>query len=123
MKFVSRRSAWRNVKKRLFPKLQKVAALSDVILYEDDHILVLNKPSGTAVHGGSGLSFGVIEGLRALRPEARFLELVHRLDRDTSGVLLVAKNVLRCVLCTNNCVRKGCRKTIWRWCAASGSRM
>ena len=68
------------------PKLQKVAALSDVILYEDDHILVLNKPSGTAVHGGSGLSFGVIEGLRALRPEARFLELVHRLDRDTSGV-------------------------------------
>ena len=73
------------------PKLQKVAALSDVILYEDDHILVLNKPSGTAVHGGSGLSFGVIEGLRALRPEARFLELVHRLDRDTSGVLLVAK--------------------------------
>ncbi len=52
---------------------------------------VLNKPSGTAVHGGSGLSFGVIEGLRALRPEARFPELVHRLDRDTSGVLLVAK--------------------------------
>ena len=76
------------------PKLQKVAALSDVILYEDDHILVLNKPSGTAVHGGSGLSFGVIEGLRALRPEARFLELVHRLDRDTSGVLLVAKDYL-----------------------------
>lgn len=49
------------------PHLQKVAALADVILYEDDHILVLNKPSGTAVHGGSGLSFGVIEGLRALR--------------------------------------------------------
>lgn len=73
------------------PHLQKVAALADVILYEDDHITVLNKPSGTAVHGGSGLSFGVIEGLRALRPEARFLELVHRLDRDTSGVLLVAK--------------------------------
>lgn len=68
-----------------------MSALADVILYEDDHILVLNKPSGTAVHGGSGLSFGVIEGLRALRPEARFLELVHRLDRDTSGVLLVAK--------------------------------
>jgi 23S rRNA pseudouridine955/2504/2580 synthase len=73
------------------PHLQKVAALADAILYEDDHILVLNKPSGTAVHGGSGLSFGVIEGLRALRPEARFLELVHRLDRDTSGILLVAK--------------------------------
>ncbi|KQN56665.1 23S rRNA pseudouridine(955/2504/2580) synthase RluC [Erwinia sp. E602] len=73
------------------PKLAKVAALTAAILYEDDHILVLNKPSGTAVHGGSGLSFGVIEGLRALRPEARFLELVHRLDRDTSGILLVAK--------------------------------
>ncbi|WP_226569807.1 23S rRNA pseudouridine(955/2504/2580) synthase RluC [Mangrovibacter yixingensis] len=73
------------------PHLQKVAALTNAILYEDDHILILNKPSGTAVHGGSGLSFGVIEGLRALRPEARFLELVHRLDRDTSGVLLVAK--------------------------------
>lgn len=73
------------------PHLQKVAALTDAILYEDEHILVLNKPSGTAVHGGSGLSFGVIEGLRALRPEARFLELVHRLDRDTSGILLVAK--------------------------------
>ncbi|EJD6044117.1 23S rRNA pseudouridine(955/2504/2580) synthase RluC [Providencia rettgeri] len=72
-------------------KLGKVAALADCILFEDDYILVLNKPSGTAVHGGSGLSFGVIEGLRALRPEARFLELVHRLDRDTSGILLVAK--------------------------------
>ncbi|MFC3395267.1 23S rRNA pseudouridine(955/2504/2580) synthase RluC [Brenneria rubrifaciens] len=71
--------------------LGKVAALVDCIIYEDDHLMVLNKPSGTAVHGGSGLSFGVIEGLRALRPEARFLELVHRLDRDTSGVLLVAK--------------------------------
>ena len=51
----------------------------------------MNKPSGIAVHGGSGLNFGVIEALRALRPEARFLELVHRLDRDTSGILLVAK--------------------------------
>lgn len=91
------------------PHLQKVAALADVILYEDDHILVLNKPSGTAVHGGSGLSFGVIEGLRALRPEARFLELVHRLDRDTSGVLLVAKNARRCVLCMSNYVKKGCK--------------
>ncbi|TKI07693.1 23S rRNA pseudouridine(955/2504/2580) synthase RluC [Martelella alba] len=71
--------------------LDKVAALDAAILYEDEHLLVLNKPSGTAVHGGSGLRFGVIEGLRALRPQARFLELVHRLDRDTSGVLLVAK--------------------------------
>ncbi len=72
-------------------KLNKVAELEDCILYEDDHLLVLNKPSGTAVHGGSGLKFGAIEGLRALRPQARFLELVHRIDRDTSGILLVAK--------------------------------
>ncbi len=67
--------------------------------------------------------FGVIEGLRALRPEARFLELVHRLDRDTSGVLLVAKSAQRCVRCTSNCAIKACRKIIWRWCAASGSRI
>src|SRR3712207_2999806 len=72
-------------------KLNKVAQLENQIIFEDDCLLVLNKPSGIAVHGGSGLSFGVIEGLRALRPEARFLELVHRLDRDTSGILLVAK--------------------------------
>ena len=72
-------------------KLNKVAELEHLIIYEDDHILVLNKPSGTAVHGGSGLKFGAIEALRALRPQSRFLELVHRIDRDTSGILLVAK--------------------------------
>ncbi|WP_439243436.1 23S rRNA pseudouridine(955/2504/2580) synthase RluC [Lonepinella sp. BR2474] len=72
-------------------KLNKVAQLESQIIFEDDCLLVINKPSGIAVHGGSGLSFGVIEGLRALRPEARFLELVHRIDRDTSGILLVAK--------------------------------
>ncbi len=67
------------------------------ILYEDKGLLVLNKPSGLAVHGGSGVSFGVIEALRALRPDARFLELAHRLDRDTSGCLVIAKkrSVLR----------------------------
>ncbi len=71
--------------------------LNDSILYEDEGLLVLNKPSGLAVHGGSGLAYGVIEGLRALRPEARFLELAHRLDRDTSGCLVIAKkrSVLR----------------------------
>ncbi len=72
-------------------KLNKVAELEHCIIYEDDHMLILNKPSGTAVHGGSGLKFGAIEALRALRPDARFLELVHRIDRDTSGILLVAK--------------------------------
>ena len=61
------------------------------ILYEDDYFLAIDKPAGTAVHGGSGVSFGVIEQLRMARPEARFLELVHRLDRETSGILLVAK--------------------------------
>ena len=65
--------------------------IQDCVIYRDNDIIVLNKPAGMAVHGGSGLSFGVIEGLRALRPEARFLELVHRLDRDTSGCLLIAK--------------------------------
>ncbi|QGM80060.1 23S rRNA pseudouridine(955/2504/2580) synthase RluC [Otariodibacter oris] len=72
-------------------KLNKVSELESQILYEDEVLLVINKPSGIAVHGGSGLSFGVIEALRALRPQARFLELVHRIDRDTSGILLVAK--------------------------------
>ena len=72
-------------------KLSSIQALAALILFEDDALIVLNKPAGMAVHGGSGLSFGVIEGLRALRPEARFLELVHRLDRDTSGCLLIAK--------------------------------
>ncbi len=61
------------------------------ILYEDGDLLVLNKPSGLAVHGGSGLHYGVIEALRELRPLARALELVHRLDRETSGCLLIAK--------------------------------
>lgn len=61
------------------------------VLYEDDALIVIDKPAGLAVHGGSGISFGLIEQLRAARPEAKFLELVHRLDRGTSGVLLVAK--------------------------------
>ncbi len=72
-------------------KLNKVSQLEKHIVFEDEVLLILNKPSGIAVHGGSGLNFGVIEALRALRPNARFLELVHRLDRDTSGILLVAK--------------------------------
>ncbi len=68
-----------------------LARLAAAVIYEDERLLVLDKPSGMAVHGGSGLSYGVIEGLRALRPQAPFLELVHRLDRDTSGCLMVAK--------------------------------
>lgn len=61
------------------------------IVFEDDALIAVNKPAGLAVHGGSGISHGLIESLRAARPDARFLELVHRLDRDTSGLLLVAK--------------------------------
>ncbi len=61
------------------------------ILWEDDALLVVNKPAGIAVHGGSGVSFGVIEALRRQRPQARFLELAHRLDRETSGLLLIGK--------------------------------
>jgi 23S rRNA pseudouridine955/2504/2580 synthase len=61
------------------------------VLYEDDDLLAIDKPAGLAVHGGSGIALGLIEALRAERPQAKFLELVHRLDRDTSGVLLVAK--------------------------------
>lgn len=65
--------------------------LDERLLYEDPGLWVLNKPSGLAVHGGSGLSFGLIECLRLLRPQERYLELVHRLDRDTSGCIMVAR--------------------------------
>lgn len=65
--------------------------LESCILYEDKDILAINKPAGLAVHGGSGLSYGVIEALRALRPKQSYLELAHRLDKPTSGCLLIAK--------------------------------
>ncbi len=73
------------------PSKQMQSRLNDTVIYEDDHMLVLNKPSGMAVHGGSGLSGGVIETLRLLRPEEARLELVHRLDRETSGCLMISK--------------------------------
>src|ERR1700753_4303269 len=73
------------------PSSGLLETLGKAIVHEDDNLLVLDKPAGVAVHGGSGVSFGAIEGLRALRP-GETLELVHRLDRDTSGVLLVARN-------------------------------
>lgn len=65
--------------------------LKKSIIYEDNELLVINKPAGIAVHGGSGLSLGVIEALRKIRTDLHYLELVHRLDRDTSGCLLLAK--------------------------------
>lgn len=73
------------------PNPTYLATLQQRILYEDESLLILNKPAGWAVHGGSGLPFGIIEALRVLRPELPFLELAHRLDRDTSGCLLLAK--------------------------------
>ncbi len=65
--------------------------LEDSILFENDGLLVINKPPGLAVHGGSGVSLGLIEVLRQMRPDARYLELIHRLDRDTSGCIMIAK--------------------------------
>jgi 23S rRNA pseudouridine955/2504/2580 synthase len=73
------------------PEQAHIPAVEFPIIYEDDALVVVNKPSGVAVHGGSGVSFGVIEQMRRARPQAKFLELVHRLDRETSGVLLLAK--------------------------------
>ena len=73
------------------PSVALQQSITDAVLFEDRDLLVINKPAGVAVHGGSGVSFGVIESLRAARPELLELELVHRLDRDTSGCLLLAK--------------------------------
>ena len=86
------------VSERVAEKAQDMAtaalaapARNFVVLFEDEHLLAIDKPAGVAVHGGSGVSFGVIEQLRMARPQAPFLELVHRLDRETSGILLLAK--------------------------------
>ncbi|MEZ5573136.1 MAG: 23S rRNA pseudouridine(955/2504/2580) synthase RluC [Halioglobus sp.] len=68
--------------------------LAHRIIYEDDRLIVMDKPAGLAVHGGSGLSFGLIECLRQMRPDSRYLELVHRLDRDTSGLIMLAKRAV-----------------------------
>lgn len=72
-------------------KLTNVQKLADSILFENEGVIVINKPARMSVHGGSGVDYGVIEALRALRPEARYLELAHRLDRETSGCLIIAK--------------------------------
>lgn len=73
------------------PDGNAVQRINERVVHEDARLLVLNKPAGMAVHGGSGISFGVIELLRRARPQAHYLELVHRLDRDTSGLLVIAK--------------------------------
>ncbi len=80
------------VSEKIAEKLENPAPAREFpVLFEDEYLLAIDKPAGVAVHGGSGVSFGVIEQLRQARPQARFLELVHRLDRDTSGILLLAK--------------------------------
>jgi 23S rRNA pseudouridine955/2504/2580 synthase len=76
---------------QVVPGSRVQGVMEDAIVFENDQMLVVNKPSGIAVHGGSGLDFGLIEVLRAARPQSKFLELVHRLDRDTSGLIMVAK--------------------------------
>ena len=98
-----------------------VPAAEFPVVYEDDAMLVVDKPAGVAVHGGSGVSFGVIEQLRAARPQAKFLELVHRLDRETSGLLMVARSATRCWPCMPCCARARARSTTWRWSKAIGS--
>ncbi len=75
----------------VFVSTGRIQALTDAIIFENDDIIVLNKPIGIAVHGGSGVDYGVIEAMRIARPHCRALELIHRLDRDTSGCLLLGK--------------------------------
>jgi 23S rRNA pseudouridine955/2504/2580 synthase len=80
------------ISEKVAEKLEQPAPAREFpILFEDEHLIAIDKPAGVAVHGGSGVSFGVIEQLRQARPGMKFLELVHRLDRETSGILLVAK--------------------------------
>lgn len=85
------RAAVKSEAPKSVPNNKLAKMIESAILYEDDCLLVVNKPSGMAVHGGSGISLGLIEALRLVRPKADFLELVHRLDRDTSGCVMIAK--------------------------------
>lgn len=97
------------------PKLAKVAALDGAILFEDDHLLVLNKPSGTAVHGGSGLGFGVIEGLRRCGPMRDSWNWCTGLTAIHPVFCWWRKSALLCVRFTNSSVRKECKRIIWHW--------
>lgn len=92
-------------KKPYGPPVGVLAQLESSILYEDTHLMVLNKPAGLAVHGGSGLNFGLIEALRQSRPNEKRLELVHRLDRDTSGCIMVAKK-RQALIALHRCLRE-----------------
>eukprot|EP00487_Bulimina_marginata_P009307 TRINITY_DN368_c0_g2_i1.p1 TRINITY_DN368_c0_g2~~TRINITY_DN368_c0_g2_i1.p1 ORF type:complete len:221 (-),score=21.94 TRINITY_DN368_c0_g2_i1:183-845(-) len=109
-------------KEEFVPKnLDVISRLEDAILYEDKYLIVINKPSGMAVHGGSGLSYGLIEAMRTLRPEERSLELVHRLDRDTSGCLLISKKTLSIKKVSMiSYVKKPWKKIIGHWYLVNG---
>ena len=88
------------------------------VVFEDDHLIAIAKPAGVAVHGGSGVSFGVIEQLRQARPQARFLELVHRLDKETSGLLLIAKKRAALVALQDQLRQRGNEKVMVKTYAA-----
>lgn len=88
------------------PSNKLTKALESAICYEDQELLIINKPAGLAVHGGSGISLGLIEALRAMRPEASFLELAHRLDRDTSGCVMIAKS-RKMLIYLHDCLKSG----------------
>ncbi len=88
------------------------------VVFEDEHLLAIDKPAGVAVHGGSGESFGVIEQLRRARPKAEFLELVHRLDKETSGLLLIAKSRQALVTLQNDLRSKNPQRAIGKTYAA-----
>lgn len=88
------------------PGTELTRVLNNAVLFEDEQLLILNKPSGLAVHGGSGQVVGLIEAMRAIRPQQKFLDLVHRLDRDTSGVLILAKRRAALVE-LHRCLRDG----------------
>ena len=85
------KSSSKQSKKVVSIKPEQKVLVEDAVIYEDDALIAINKPSGLAVHGGSGLNFGLIELLRNSRPEAKFLELIHRIDKETSGIILIAK--------------------------------
>jgi 23S rRNA pseudouridine955/2504/2580 synthase len=104
------------------PDAAAVPAREFPLLFEDEHLLAIDKPAGVAVHGGSGVSFGVIEQLRRARPEARFLELVHRLDKETSGVLLLAKKRSALTALQDQFRQRGTAKVYAALVAAPGRR-
>lgn len=102
--------------KTVFVGSRVLAELQNSILYEDDQLLIVNKPSGIAVHGGSGLSLGMIEGFRKLRTDLTYLELVHRLDKETSGCLMLAKKRSALRSLQAQFADRTIKKTYWALC-------